>query len=123
MDIRTVSDGEKSCLVTLSGSISPNFKPRSVLNFNDLKHAPRRMRLDSVTWAIQEKMGFNLWWITGIEVKNWKLILPLESRGYFDFEKTGSLHSVDEAVGIGLSSFKNTELMMGFLLTLDLTKQ
>jgi hypothetical protein len=81
------------------------------------------MRLDSVTFAIQEKMGFNLWWTGGATIKDWQLIMPLESRGFFDFEKVGGLHSPDGCYGIGLSVFKNTDPMMTFTMTLDLTKQ
>ncbi len=123
MDIKTVSDGDKSCLITLSGSISSLFKPQTVLVFSRLKGSPSRLRFDSVLFAIQEKMGFNLWWVNDEDVKKWKLIIPLESRGYFDFEKLGALHSPDDAMGIGLSAFKNTETQMTFLLMLDFTKQ
>jgi hypothetical protein len=68
-------------------------------------------------------MGFNLWWTGGATIKDWQLIMPLESRGFFDLEKVGGIHSPASATGIGISIFNNKDLEMSFMITLDLTKQ
>jgi hypothetical protein len=123
MQIKIGSDGPKSCLATYSGRITTKFIPESILSFDRLKPVPARMRLDSVTFAIQEKMGFNLWWAAGATIMDWHLIMPIESRGYFDLEKAGGIHSPPGAFGIGLSCFRNTDPDMTFMFILDLTKQ
>jgi hypothetical protein len=122
MLIKISPDGDKNCLLTLSGFVAKDFPVREILSFKKLKNAPRALRLDSILFVIQEKMGFNLWWW----MDEPQLIMPLESRGYFDFEKVQSLHSPPGATGLGLSSFKgpkSTEPEQSFLLMLDMVKQ
>jgi hypothetical protein len=126
MDISIGSDGGKNCHVTISGQLMESLsKPEPVLFFKDLQQSPSKMRVDGLQFAIQEKMGFNLWWIMPVENKipAYRLILPVESRGGFDFEKIKPLQSPDGALGIALTSFKVTEKNMSFMIMLDLTKQ
>lgn len=91
------------------------------MTFSELHGEVKKLRIDGMQFAIQEKMGFNVFWIMG-EGK-YKLILPLESRGGFDFEKTKPLSSPEGALGIALMPFKVSEPEMSFLIQLDMTKQ
>lgn len=120
MEIRIGSDGHKGCLATISGFITSESKFEPILYFDKLLNKPPRLRLDAVTFAIQEKMGFNLWW-TAKDKSDWQLIMPLESRGYFDFEKAGFIYSPPEAIGVCIEPF-NLARTMSFLLILDFTK-
>ncbi len=45
------------------------------------------LKIESVLFALQEKMGLLLWWDEACE----DLILPLESRGFFQFCLSNSL--------------------------------
>jgi hypothetical protein len=126
MDINIGADGGKNCHVTITGQLSENLSaPASVLFFKDLSGAPLRLRLDGIQFAIQEKMGFNLWWIMPEDkgIKAFKLIMPIESRGGFDFEKIKPVSSPEGALGLALTSFKVSEKSMSYLIMLDLTKQ
>lgn len=126
MDIEIGADGEKNCHVTITGQQSENLsKPATILVFKDLYKAPKKLRLDGLQFAIQEKSGFNLWWILPPEgqIPSFKLIMPIESRGGFDFEKIKPISSPDGALGLALTSFKVTEKSMSYLIMLDLTKQ
>lgn len=126
MDIKIGADGGKNCHVTLSGQMSQNSAlPVPVLVFSDLAGAPLKLRIDGVQFAIQEKMGFNLWWVMPADkgIPAYSLIMPIESRGGFDFEKIKPLSSPLGATGIAISSFKVTEKDMSFMIMLDMTKQ
>lgn len=125
MEIKIGADGGKNCHVTITGQQTGNLSPPvPILFFATLTDSPKGVRLDAVQFAIQEKMGFNLWWIMPEEkgIKAYKLILPLESRGGFDFEKIKPLVSPVGALGLALTAFKVTEKDMSFMLMLDMTK-
>ena len=125
--VKIGSDGGKTCQILIQGLVAENFSAEPILFFKDLvgtlnTRAPcQKMRLDAAQFAIQEKMGFNLWWI--LEDDSFDLILPLESRGGFEFEKIISIHSPEGAKGLALSCFKVSEPGMSFMLMLDFTKQ
>jgi hypothetical protein len=122
MEIKIGSDGGKSCIVTITGQLSTNLpKPEPILFFTQLSGAPRALRLDGVQFAIQEKMGFNLLWI--LTKDRTSLLLPMESRGGYDFEKIQPLSSPEDSIGIALTSFKVTEKNMSFFIILDMSKQ
>src|SRR5271169_6064404 len=122
MDIEIGADRDKNCHVTITGQLTDSLsKPAPILFFEKLKGSPRALRLDGLQFAIQEKMGFNLWWIMVEEFKipAYKLIMPIESRGGFDFEKINPVSSPKGAIGLALTSFKVTEKFMSFLIMLD----
>lgn len=126
MEIEIGADGGKNCHVTITGQMDGNLpQPAPILLFKDLACSPLKLRLDGIQFAIQEKMGFNLWWIMPPEgeIPSFKLIMPIESRGGFDFEKIKPVSSPKGALGLALTSFKVTEKSMSFLIMLDLTKQ
>jgi hypothetical protein len=87
--------------------------------FAKLDGAPKSVRLDGIVFAVQEKAGVNLWWER--EEEENKLILPVESRGYFNFEGIMTLSSPEGAGGISMTTFKVDE-PKSFLLILDLVK-
>jgi hypothetical protein len=126
VDIEIGADGGKNCHVTITGQMEgPLSSPVSILLFSKLSGSPTKLRLDGLQFAVQEKMGFNLWWIMPPEDKipSYKLIMPIESRGGFDFEKIKPVSSPEGATGLALTSFKVTEKSMSYLIMLDLTKQ
>lgn len=79
--------GNKNLTVQVTGILEamPDGTPAELLfsmQSDELAQlAKTRLRIDSVLFALQEKMGILLWWDK--EGKN--LILPLESRGAFSF--------------------------------------
>lgn len=109
-----------NCLVKISGQIEKDIPLTKVLMFEQLSPVPKAMRIDGVVFAVQEKAGFNLWWVEG-EGSEKRLILPLESRGYFNFEGMQSLQS-KHALGIAMTSF-NVTMPKTFLILLDMVKQ
>jgi hypothetical protein len=122
VNIKIGADGDKNCHVTITGQLSdPLSEPAPILFFMHLKGSPKAMRLDGIQFAIQEKMGFNLWWI--MEGESFEILMPIESRGGFDFEKIKPVSSPSGAIGLALTSFKVTEKSMSYLIMLDLTKQ
>jgi hypothetical protein len=126
MEITIGADGGKNCHVTIAGQMDGLLaSPAPIVSFKDLKDSPTKLRIDGVQFAIQEKMGINLWWIMPAEegIPAYRLIMPLESRGGFDFEKIKPLSSPEGSLGIALTVFKVSEQRMGFLLMLDMTKQ
>lgn len=116
-------DGEKNSIVQVTGFLTKDIQAAEpILLLKDLRPVPKAMRLDSVVFGIQEKMGCVLWWKVRHELE---LILPLESRGKLGFEDMQGLHSPQEGLeGIYMSTFKCTG-PNGYYLTvlLDLMKQ
>lgn len=111
-----------NCLVKISGWLEEDMPLTKILMFEDLSPVPKAIRIDSVVYAIQEKAGFNLWWVEGEGPDEKRLILPLESRGYFNFEPMQSLQSKD-AIGIAIESFNVGTAPKTFLILLDMVKQ
>lgn len=72
-EVKVPADGSKNLVLQVVGVLEKD------LTRQVLYKSSRRLRLDSVLFAVQEKAGLLLWW--GKD----KLILPLESRGYFSF--------------------------------------
>lgn len=120
MKIRIGSDG-MHCLVTVTGIAKQDILEEPILLFKALKGSPDKIRLDGIHWMIQEKMGFNLYWIMSDE--SFEIIMPLESRGSIDLEKVQSQFSPEGAIGMAISSFKRTDARMSFFLLLDLVKR
>jgi hypothetical protein len=121
VQIRIGADGDKNCHVTISGQSAGDMSQHAtILFFKDLTKSPTKLRLDGLQFAIQEKMGFNLWWIVNA---GHEIIMPIESRGGYDFEKIKPICSPEGAIGMSLTAFKVTEKSMSYLIMLDLTKQ
>ena len=129
MEITIGADGGKNCHITLTGEMRKNtVAPVPIVYFNSLNGSPGAMRLDGIQFALQEKMGFNLWWIldepiTETGVPKLKLIMPIESRGGFDFERIKPIQSPHNAIGMALTTFRVSEPPMTFMVMLDFTKQ
>jgi hypothetical protein len=114
------TDGQKNVTVHVTGILTKDIVLADILAFSNLSGRPAKLRLESVTFAIQEKAGLYLWW-RGRD-SNKTLILPLESRGWFDFEKIGCIQSPAETIGMSISSF-GVNAPKAFLLILDMGKQ
>jgi hypothetical protein len=119
-NIKIGPEGQKNVTIMVSGVLTQTLDRADILTLKDLQHEPKGLRLDSVLFAIQEKMGFQLWWRVG-EV--YTLILPLESRGTFNFEGMQSLHSPKGLEAISMSSFGWAASEKSFMFILDLVKQ
>lgn len=120
---RIVYDGPKNAVLQVSGFLVKDIvAAEPILLLKDLHPWPKALRLDSIVFAVQEKMGCVLWWKAKDELE---LILPVESRGKLDFEGMQGLHSPNEGTeGIYMSTFKCTDKAgYYFLLFLDLMKQ
>ena len=52
-----------------------------------------------------------------------KILMPIESRGYFDFERVQPYHSPEGAIGVGFKAYRVTEEKMAFWMMLDMSKQ
>lgn len=80
---RTLGDSSKNCRVNVSGWVASDIlddKPVVVLDINKLRDSPKSMRIDSIWWLIEEKMGLRLWWKVGY------FLLPMESRNSIRFD-------------------------------------
>ncbi len=121
MEVIIGSDGDKSCILTVTGRLSKDSTVvEPIFHFKDLKGSPRSVRLDSIQFAIREKMAFDLWWLT--EEKP-KILMPIESRGAFDFERVLPYHSPAGALGVGFTVSRVNDDNMAFWLMLDMSKQ
>ncbi|MGH9439933.1 MAG: hypothetical protein ACRD22_19150 [Terriglobia bacterium] len=86
--VRVLQEGAKHAAVEVSGSVSGN-SAISLFCLKDLSHNPKSLRLDSVTFSFQEKLGVLLKWGD-------RLILPLDGRGKLDFSSVGGLRPPDK---------------------------
>lgn len=122
--VRILHEGAKHAAVELSGSVSGN-SAISVFGLKDLSHSPKSVRLDSVTFSFQDKLGVLLKW--GNQV-----IIPLDGRGKLDFSSEGGLRPPPETEhwtwdGMVVAEFFNFEeppksKLKHFLILLELEK-
>ena len=112
-------DGHKNAVVSVTGMLYEDIEHTDILTLSNLSPTPRAIRIEGVTFAIQEKMGFQLYWRT---LHGYELIMPIESRGFFNFDVMQGLHSPKDTIGLSVSSFGCKDLK-SFLILLDLTKQ
>jgi hypothetical protein len=129
MILRTIKEGEKNFSVSVTGFTRDDFKRVPIIDIEKFK-APtsgwKGVRLDSITWAIQEKMGMYLRWED--DDKETSLILPLESRNSMRFDEGIPSPRINEGwtKRIWLSGFNTNIAPAGaksFFLLLDFDKQ
>jgi len=113
------ADGPKNAAIVMSGIFKKDFPISDVFLFSDLNPEPKAIRIEAIVFAIQEKMGFQLYWKTP---RGYEIIMPLESRGYFNFETMQGYHSPRDATGFAMSSF-GCDKEKSFCIFLDITKQ
>lgn len=115
------SQGSKNAAVHVVGITDEEFSEQPLVRLEDLNPIPRKIRIDNVLFAIQEKMGIILWWDKD------KLILPLESRGAFRFDQ--GINSPSDWSGtiwgssVGVDTNSTYAIPKHFFLILDLEKQ
>lgn len=114
------ADGAKNTILHVSGILTEDLPQTDIVSFSMLAGNPKKLKIEAFVFAIQEKMGFYLWWRSG---NDYTLILPLESRGGLGFEGMQCLHSPAGAEAIAASSFNWAAPGKAFLLMLDITKQ
>lgn len=121
------ADG-KNAVVQVTGFLKSE-EPFKILDLSQLKGQPKAIRLDSITFLIEEKAGIKLWWEDSTPGEM-QLIFPLESRGFFDFGKSHPIHSPRDCLSIYASGFnlewKNGDYknaVKSFFLMLDMEKQ
>lgn len=114
-------DGQKNAVLQVSGFLDSDVtQARTILTLEDLQLNPKAIRIESIVYAFQDKMGCVLWW-QGDE--NIYPILPLEGRGTLNFNDMQGLHSPQSDVkGIAITTY-GVDKGKYFLITLDLTKQ
>jgi hypothetical protein len=129
MLIQTIKEGEKNFSVMVKGFTRDDFKRVPVIDIEKFKPPTsgwKGVRLDSIAWAIQEKMGMYLWWED--EDKESSLILPLESRNGMRYDEGVPSPRIKDGwtKRIWLSSF-NTNIapagVKSFFILLDFDKQ
>ena len=129
MLIQTIKEGEKNFSVMVKGFTRDVFKRVPIIEIEKFKPPTsgwKGVRLDSIAWAIQEKMGMYLWWED--DDKETSLILPLESRNGMRYDEGIPSPRIDKGwtKRIWLSSFNTNIAPMGiksFFLLLDFDKQ
>ncbi len=119
ISVKVVGEGHKNCTLQVSGILFKEITNFQILKFADLSHDATGVKLESVLFAIQEKAGLFLNWTKGKETS---LILPLESRGVFNFEGMQCINSPEATDGISISAF-GVPTPKAFLLMLDMGKQ
>lgn len=116
-------NGSKNAVVKASGRLSGDMPRQLLVGFEQLESqgiSPKKLKIESLTFAIQEKLGFLLYWRVG---ETAHLILPLESRGYLNWASIYSLHSPEGADGILIESINYTDPPKHFLFEMDIEKQ
>lgn len=120
VSVKLTADGSKNATLLVQGRVVSDFARTELFDCSDLKPKPNGVRLDSVLWAIQEKMLVVLFW----GPNEADLMLPLESRGNFRFD-TG-MSSPKMSDGWDGKIWYEGKLILEpkyFLFTLDFDKQ
>lgn len=128
MIARVLKDGQRNCSVLVKGFVTADFDPTPVLDIKRLE-TPREgwkgLRIDSVVWVVQEKMGLHLWWQFPEGEED--LIWTMESRNSARFDDGVPSPRVEKGWGgiLHLSSFRVAEgtVPKGYMVILDLDKQ
>ena len=89
-----------------------------VITLSELSHPCGAVRFESVVYAIQEKMGVEVWWKVGED--RYEYALTLESRGKFTFDGE---YSSGPILGIALCTFGAVPPGKKFYLLFDMEKQ
>ena len=120
MEVKIVTEGHTGVVVRVRGSLNEKapLKVYNLIDFNKLNPVPKALKLDSVVFAIQEKMGVILWWR---KERGSELMLPLESRGRLDWEAVQSLQSGPDVTGVDMTVFGVNEVKQ-FVFVMDFTK-
>jgi hypothetical protein len=109
-----INDGGKNVVVSLSGKLLTELPLTKILTLADLKDpTPRALRLGQVSFAIQEKLGIELFWLTDE--------LPV-----YIIEKFQAIHSPKDIEGIGIRTIVGTadwKQPKGFNIMINLVKQ
>lgn len=123
MDIKVVAGGQNSLVVQVTGILTKDLsQPVTILDMAKVEGA-KRLRLDSMVFAVQEKLGCLFWWKMK-EQDEPVLMLPVESRGRFDWEAIRGLHTPDgELEAVRMSTFGFTPPWKALTIMLDFTKQ
>lgn len=107
--IEEVASGQRNVTIRVSGTIS------AVEDVIELKTKHDKLKLTSVAWLIEEKMGFYLSWDRS------SVLMPLESRSTIRFDQ--AISCPDKWQGsLWLKPFKVIISEMSFFIILDLDK-
>jgi hypothetical protein len=113
-------DGHKNAVIMFKGILDEQpHNAENVILFENLAHSPKRARIDSTTYSIEGKTSIYLWWVTADDKP--EFIMPMEGRGFLNFEGLQSLNAPEGAIGIR-ASFNQAE-GKAFMVMLDLVKQ
>lgn len=119
-----VQDGSKNTILQISGIVDSQPSLMEVLVFGNLMQPTqgfRSIKVQAVTFLIQEKMGLHLFW-TMLDGSH-AYMCTFESRGRADFESAGGLRMPEDASGIAMNIFGwPKDSKMGLLLLIDMDK-
>ena len=83
LSVYSTVDGNASVRYTVAGDIgAENLAFTPITNISGLHNSPKILRLDRVFFSIDKGLRLTLHW----QDDEQSLIMPLEDRGYFDFE-------------------------------------
>lgn len=117
---RVTYDAERNLVLQVQGALSGDIsEPECILRLSDLKTPTKGIRLESVVYAFQEKLGCILHWKVGGEFED---LLPLEARGNLDFETRQGFHSPKDVEGLYMTTYGCGDKSHLFLL-FDISKQ
>jgi hypothetical protein len=116
-----VQDGSKNTILQISGIVDSPPSLTEVLVFGNLRQPFSSLKIQAITFMIQEKMGCHLFWTMrdGSHV----YMVTLESRGRADFESATGLRMPEDSKGVAMSIFKwEKETPMGLMILIDMDK-
>lgn len=125
MHVKITKDGEKNLTVLIKGIITEDFGRTPIVDLAKLKQpyeGLKGIRLDSVVWVIQEKLGLTLWWDESGEDS---MAMPMESRNSMRFDEGVESPRIREGWPgkLWLSSFNCNGGPKKFLVILQFDKQ
>lgn len=126
MIVQITKDGPKNCSILIKGFADLRTPDEKILDLTDLtppNQGWKGLRLDSVVWIIEEKMGVRLWW--GADQTEGNFILTCESRNFLRTDEGVPSPRIDRGWKgeLWMSVFKAETERKGFLLILDFDKQ
>jgi len=117
-----VHNGARTAVVKIIGILDgKDLERTNVINLAELGTKIKGVRIDTLKFAVEEKLTLLLWW-EGKDPE--QFICPLAGRGLFDFEAFGGEHSRNDGKGSGNIQLSTTgcEGKKHFALWLDMMK-
>jgi len=126
MLVKITKDGDKNLTVLIKGIVTEDFGRTPIVDLAKLRQSGeglKGIRLDSIVWAIQEKLGLTLWWSE--DGGEDSMAMPMESRNSMRFDEGVESPRVKDGwqQKLYLSSFNCKDGPKKFLVILQFDKQ